>query len=203
MKRPMNRRMFLRGTGAAALAIPFLPSPPPELSPRMAPLPPVNFMALCADHGGVWGANQYPTDAFLTDTVRYAGRDVRYGLLPTQPDANGRLAWSPVCAAPAQRLTPELTRKFNVLRGLDILTASVTPAAIWVISPMICPTGVNRKVFHTATIDQIMAFSDNFYTDADRQSRLTQRSFNLVSGITPKISTAHPLEVVAWLSRLF
>ena len=27
-----------------------------------------------------------------------------------------------------------------------------------------------------------MAFSDNFYTDADRQSRLTQRSFNLISG---------------------
>ena len=139
MKRPMNRRMFLRGTGAAALAIPFLPSLTTRAFAQEAPLPPVgrNFMALCADHGGVWGANQYPTDAILTDTVRYAGRDVRYGLLPTQPDANGRLAWSPVCAAPAQRLTPELTRKFNVLRGLISLTASViTPAAIWVISPM-------------------------------------------------------------------
>ena len=141
-------------------------------------------MALCADHGGVWGANQYPTDAILTDTVRYAGRDVRYGLLPTQPDANGRLAWSPVCAAPAQRLTPELTRKFNVLRGLDIPYRISHHAGghLGNFSDGYVPAGVNRTAYHTATIDQIMAFSDNFYTDADRQSRLTQRSFNLVSG---------------------
>ena len=85
MKRSMNRRMFLRGASGAVMAIPFLPSLTTKAFAQDGPQPQVgkNFLAICSDHGDVWGANQYPSDAILTQTLAYAGRDVRYGLLPT------------------------------------------------------------------------------------------------------------------------
>ena len=67
------------------------------------------------------GANMYPTDALLTQTVDYAGRQVRYGALPTQPAADETsIAWSPVCRAPVDVLTPSVISKTNVLRGIDV-----------------------------------------------------------------------------------
>ena len=58
----VHRRMFLRGAGGAIMAIPFLPS----LTTRAfaQPMPPAAvgacFLAICTDHGDVWGQNQYP-----------------------------------------------------------------------------------------------------------------------------------------------
>ena len=60
-----------------------------------------NFLAICSDHGDVWGANQYPSDAWLTETLDYAGRQARFGRLPVQAGADGRLAWSG-CITPVQ-----------------------------------------------------------------------------------------------------
>ena len=76
-----------------------------------------NFLAICSDHGDIWGANQYPEDGLLTQTMRYAGRDVRYGQLPTQAGMNGRVTWSAIYTADAQQLTPQLASKFNVLKA--------------------------------------------------------------------------------------
>ena len=164
MKRSMNRRMFLRGASGAVMAIPFLPSLTTKAFAQDGPQPQVgkNFLAICSDHGDVW-RNQYPSDAILTQTLAY-GRDVRYGLLPTQPDANGRLNWSAIYSADAQRLTPQLARKFNVMKGLDIPyrighhRGGHLGNFVDVDGPFI--PGVNFSAYQTATIDQVMAYSN-------------------------------------------
>ncbi len=181
MTKTMNRRMFLRGTGGAVMAIPFLPS---LMSQAFAADPdpgPVGkcFFAVGTDHGAIWGKNMYPDDAVLTQTMNYAGRDVRYGDLPSTPNADGKVVFSPMCTASAQLMTPALAKKFNILRGTDFSFpighhrgghlgnfAQKGPIG-----------GVNADAYKTATIDQVMAHSPSFYTAADLDSKMTQRSF--------------------------
>ena len=89
-------------------------------------------------------------------------------------------------SASAQVMTPTLAGKFNILRGVDVPyrighswghqlgnfadSSSGTVAGI-------TPTG-----YHTATIDQVMAYSPNFYSPEDLSTRMTQRSFCIGSG---------------------
>ncbi|MEC8024857.1 MAG: DUF1552 domain-containing protein [Myxococcota bacterium] len=182
MKKQMNRRMFLKGAGGATLAIPFLPSLTTKAFAQAPALPEVgrHFFAVMTGHGDIWSDNLYPADALLDQTQPYAGRDVRYGILPSAADQNGKVSWSPVLTASAQTMTPELASKFNVLRGLDIPYrishsyggflgnfAGNFERAL----PGICGPG-----FTTPTIDQFMAYSDSFYTPADLAQRMTQRS---------------------------
>ena len=70
-----TRRMFLRGLAGSALAIPYLPSvcsrafaqaPIPSIRPR--------FMAICTDHGGVWGQSLYPSSELLTQSAPVGSR---------------------------------------------------------------------------------------------------------------------------------
>ena len=88
--------------------------------------------------------------------------------------------------ASADRLTPALAAKFNVLKGLDIPYrighhrggqlgnfADVDAAFL---------PGVNYAAYQVATIDQVMAYSNGVYTPEDLDRRMTHRSFNLVSG---------------------
>ena len=94
--------------------------------------------------------------------------------------------WSAVYRASANRMTPDLASKFNVLRGLDIPyyighhwgghlgnfagTVNNTTA------------GVSNLEYMTATIDQVMAYSSAVYSPDDLANRMTQRSFNIGSG---------------------
>ena len=96
------------------------------------------------------------------------------------------MAWSPAYTAPSARLTPQLAGKFNVLRGLDIpfrighhygghlgnFAGSVGNTT----------AGVSNLEYMTATIDQVMAYSPSFYSEADLNTRMTQRSFCVASG---------------------
>ena len=123
MKSPTNRRMFLRGAGGAALAIPFLPSLMSRAfaaDPALAP-PGKCFVAISTYQGDIWGQNMYPADELLTAQTPYASWQVRHGPLPTAPSGGGAdLVWSPVLTANASVLTPGLAQKFNVIRGADI-----------------------------------------------------------------------------------
>ena len=103
MKKYPTRRMFLRGSCGAALAIPFLPSLTTKAFAQEAGVAiEPRFLFMRTGHGDVWGANMFPSDALLTDSVTYAGRQVRYGALPTQPAQDETLInWSAVCRAPA------------------------------------------------------------------------------------------------------
>ncbi len=185
MNTSMNRRMFLRGTGGAVMAIPFLPS----LTSRAFAADPGPgtigkcFMAISTYQGEVWGQNMYPAESLLTQETPYAGRQVRYGDLPTTPDANGNVAWSPMCTASASVMTPALAQKFNVLRGMDIC---------WDIGHQngqnlgnFAQSGGARTLEHpfaAPTIDQFMAYSPSFYSQVDLTQNLTQRSMCIGSG---------------------
>ena len=182
MKPPMNRRMFLRGTGGAVMAIPFLPS---LMSQAFAADPdpgPVGkcFFAVGTDHGAIWGKNMYPDDAVLTQTMNYAGRNVRYGDLPSTPNADGKVVFSPMCTASAQVMTPTLAKKFNILRGTDFTFASGHHKGGYLgnfAERNGGLGGINSDAYKTATIDQVMAYSPSFYTQDDLSSKMTQRSF--------------------------
>ena len=187
MKQPMNRRMFLRGSGGAVMAIPFLPS---LMSQAFAADPdpgPVGkcFFMVGTNHGAVWGKNMYPSDAVLTQTMNYAGRNVRYGDLPTAPNADGKMALSPMCTASAQLLTPSLVAKFNILRGIDIPwgighhTGGYLGNFIRRNGDL---AGIPTAPYMTATVDQFMAYSPSFYSEADLNTKMTQRSFCIGSG---------------------
>jgi hypothetical protein len=185
MKNSMNRRMFLRGAGGAVLAIPFLPSlltkayaadPGPGPSGKC-------FMAISTFQGDIWGKNMYPDDALLTQETPFAGRQVRYGALPTAQDVFGDVSWSPVLKAASSVMTPSLAQKFNVLRGMDICwnighhygqnlgNFTQSGGATTHMSPYAAPT-----------IDQFLAYSPSFYSEEDLASRMTQRSMCIRSG---------------------
>ncbi|MBR57534.1 MAG: hypothetical protein CMH54_05680 [Myxococcales bacterium] len=180
MSPAMNRRQFLRGAGGAALAIPFLPS---MVSRAFASCSdpgaiPKCFFAIGTGHGGIWGSNMYPSDSLLTQSMDYAGQQVRYGNLPAQTSL------SPTCTA--QALTPELISKFNVLRAIDIPyrighhSGGYLGNFAQTVGTSIEGTDASR--FTTATIDQIIAWSDNFYCENDLNALMTQRSFCTVNG---------------------
>ena len=65
-------------------------------------------MAISTFQGDIWGKNMYPDDALLTQETPYAGRQVRYGALPTGVDAFGDVSWSPVLKAAGSVMTPSL-----------------------------------------------------------------------------------------------
>ena len=191
MNTRMNRRMFIRSAGGAALAIPFLPSLTTRAFAQEGPAISVgrNFLAICSDHGDIWGANQYPEDGLLTQTMRYAGRDVRYGQLPTQAGMNGRVTWSAIYTADAQQLTPQLASKFNVLKGLDI------PYRIGHHNGGHLGNFLNVDAAFLAGIDSKLtkplpliksAYSNQVYTPDDLQQRMTHRSFHRSQAILSK-----------------
>ena len=186
MKDIMNRRMFLRGASGAIMAIPFLPSLTSKAfaaDPGPGPIGKC-FMAIITEHGGIWGSNQYPSDALLTQTMNYAGRDVRYGNLPSTPDNSGNVVFSPMYTASAQMMTPALTKKFNVLRGLDLPyrishLKGILGNLAATDSGRFGDTMIEGRDYHCATIDQFIAHSPSFYAEADLKSKMTQRSFCL------------------------
>ena len=167
------------------MAIPFLPSlvsrafandPDPGAVPK-------RFLAMSTMLGEIWGQNMYPDESILTQTVDYAGRQVRFGSLPATLNESGTVAFSPMCSANSQLMTPVLASKFNILRGLDIpynmghhegvhlgnFAGHFTQAA----------GGIPSKVYLNPTIDQVMAFAPNFYSPEDLSAKMTQRSFRL------------------------
>jgi hypothetical protein len=184
MKKPMNRRLFLRGAGGAAMAIPFLPSlmsrafaaePKPGAAPRC-------FMAMSTSMGEVWGKNMYPDQALLTQKMSYAGRDVRYGNLPATADNTGNVAWSPMCTAGKDLMTPALAAKFNVVRGLDVPYNFGHHEGVHLgnfAGHHGGTAGIPDDQYLVPTIDQVMAYSPSFYTPEDLSAKMTQRSFGL------------------------
>ena len=150
------------------------------------PKPGKCFMAICTDHGEIWGKNMYPNDALLNQTMNYAGREVRYGNLPTTPDQNGNVVWSPMCTASAQVMTPTLAQKFNILRGVDMpyVMGHHTGIHLGNFAGTIGNKtgGISNLEYMTATIDQVMAYSPSFYTEADLNTKMTQRSFCVHGG---------------------
>lgn len=158
-----TRRMFLRGTGGALLAIPFLDS----LAPRSARAGgsnglPRRFAAFSTGHGGIRGANMFPADATLTASQAYAGHQVRRGALGLAVDG-GVASLSPVLSGSSSVFTSTLAAKLNVLRGLDagFYLAHTTGVHLGNLAghdEALAPVSERRP-----TIDQVLAYSTTFY----------------------------------------
>jgi len=128
----------------------------------------------------------YPPDELLKQTMSYAGRDIRFGPLMAQAN-NGMASLSPCLTASSGTLTPAMLAKMNVIRGLDI------PYRIghhdggylgnFAGTLENNTGGVNNDKKGAPTIDQFLAYSPSFYTQEDLDSKMTQRSFSIGSGI--------------------
>ncbi|MFT3767945.1 MAG: DUF1552 domain-containing protein [Minicystis sp.] len=167
MSTKISRRMVLRGALGFTLAIPFLPS----VLPSSAKAGPTSsgrkrFVAIGTEHGGIWQGNMYPADATLTDTKKYAGRDVRRGKLALAMDS-GKASLSPVLTADATKLTAKLAAKMNVLRGLDVTfyLAHNRGGHLGDYADNDGNLNGEQGIAHVPTIDQVMAWSPSFYGD--------------------------------------
>ncbi|MCA9583244.1 MAG: DUF1552 domain-containing protein, partial [Myxococcales bacterium] len=162
MARKIPRRLVLRGAGGAVLALPWLPSLTPRGQAQPSANRPRRFIAMRTEHGGIRGANTYPTDGMLTETLPYAGYGVRRGDLVVSSNG-GTASVSPMLSAPNGVFTPALAAKMNVLRGLDIPFyishhrggtlgnyGDTDTAGDWPLHP---------------TCDQVLAWSNKFYGD--------------------------------------
>jgi hypothetical protein len=161
-----SRRMFLRGLGGFALAIPFLPSIADQKIAKAAPGDRKRFVAFGTQHGGIWQASMYPNEATLASTQNYAGRQVRRGALSLST-SNGIASLSPVLSAPSDRFTSALASKMNVLRGLDVsfYLAHHRGGHLGNFAENDGNGTDAQGLEHIPTIDQVLAFSEKFYGD--------------------------------------
>lgn len=157
-----SRRLFLRGVGGAALALPFLPSLA-ERPAKAGPQTTRRLIAIRNEHGGVLRSNMFPADATLTESAPYAGYSVRRGDLALSVDG-ATASLSPILSAPSDRLTPALVQKMNVLSGLDLpyYIAHHRGGSLGNYSDTdYAPYQGQPRI----TIDQLLAYSPSFYGD--------------------------------------
>lgn len=167
LRRP-SRRQFLQGAAGFTLALPLLES---LLGDAEAGLPPYathpRFVAMTTQHGGVWGANMWPSDAMLSgQTQLYPGHVGRYGTL--DPQIDGSVAsLSPVLSGSSSLLTPQIASKMNLLRGLDVpfYLGHNTGGELGNFAGHFDVPPESPMTMHRPTIDQVMAYSPSFYPD--------------------------------------
>ena len=165
-----TRRQVLRGAAGFTLALPLLPS----LLPRTAGAGgamgtrPRRFVALCTEHGGVWGANMFPGDETFTQTDEYAARTIRRGDLSATA-VGQEMRISPVLSASVDDLTPERMATLNVIRGVDA-TFYIGHHRGGHLGNYASNDGNGadgRDLWERPcpTIDQVMAWSEHFHPD--------------------------------------
>jgi hypothetical protein len=171
--RGFERRQFLRGAGGAWLMLPFLPSLLPRSArAQAAARPPKKFIYVGTEHGGGSVANTYGTQGTVDNTSVeiFAGNTANYAPLAlTTSGANASL--SPILTASSSLLTSSIAKKMNVLRGVDFANHVGHQDG--------CHLGNNsaqvgdRSATFTpmVTIDQLMAYSPNFYTAGAPRAR--------------------------------
>lgn len=174
MKRVVvSRRQILRGAGNFSLTLPFLPSLVPvkayAATAVIARQP--RLVWFCSNHGGVFEKTMYPNDAWLTQSMPlYTDHTIRWGTM--QPASNnGDTVLSDIARAPSSKLTPALAAKINVIRGLDVpwYIAHNTGGHLgnYARNDGNGGDGVAVQSKPTPTIDQLLAYSNKFYTSME------------------------------------
>jgi hypothetical protein len=156
-----GRRQFLRAVGGGLIAMPFLESLlPKEARSQSAPTPKF-FAAMTTGHGSVWFENMFPSQGLITETGEYAGRTIRRGDL-TPEDVDGKAQLSPVLRASADRLSPAIASKLNVIAGFDVpyYLGHHSGGHLGNFGPNANDAGIGEA---SPTIDQVMAYSPSFY----------------------------------------
>lgn len=168
-RRRITRRQVLVGAGGFSLGLPFLPSlvPGPAFAQDPEFVQPPRFFMLTSDHGGVFESAMFPDESLLTETLDlYSGHQISQGTLVRSVNGD-RAEVAPMLSGPADVLTEALVGKMNVLRGLDIpfYIAHHTGGHLGNFARNDGNGEQGQGLGPMPTIDQLMAWSDNFYTD--------------------------------------
>ena len=157
----VSRRQILRGAGGASLSLPFLPSlvPAPAHANVTFEIAP-NFAAITSIHGGVENGNMLPDEGWLSEERDlYEGHKVRQGDLRMQKKLSNTLD--------ADELNTSLINKVNVITGLDVAHYGGHHSGH--LGNYAERTQVPKDVLNpVVSIDQIMAYSGNFYRTSPR-----------------------------------
>jgi hypothetical protein len=196
----LSRRQVLRGAFGATLAIPLLRSLLPEKEARASYTTRKYFVSMQTEHGCAWGKNMYPGDATLTEKRNYAGHEIRSGrLVPLKAD--GKATLCPILSASATTLTDKLAAKLNVIRGLDIPIGGTGHSPCTALGNYAHNAGEGVAgavpLPYLPTIDQIMAWSPNFYSDLSsiRERALVAASESSYNYSNPKARTG-PVQAI-------
>ncbi|MEN0061289.1 MAG: DUF1552 domain-containing protein [Myxococcota bacterium] len=169
----MNRRMFLRTAGGAAVTIPVLGS----LLPAHAAEPSsIRFVAMATQHGGIWGEHMWPTDATLNET-QDIGHTIRRGDL-SWVEQGGDVVLSQVLTARGHHLTPSVRDQLALIRGVDVpfYISHHTGGYLGNYGRNDTEFETDNPVPYHPTIDQVMAWSEGFYGSL---LGVTQRSVHI------------------------
>jgi hypothetical protein len=174
--RNVSRRQLLVGASGFCLGLPVLRSLLPR-DVKAAPSMERRFVAFASDHGGVDESAMFPADSQLTSTMNlYTGHDVRRGNLVRSVDGDVA-SLSEVLRGPADRLSASLVSKMNVIRGMDIpwYIAHHTGGHLgnYARNDGNGEDGAAVQASPMPSIDQIMAWSSNFYSNL---SGVTERA---------------------------
>ena len=80
---------------------------------------PRRMIVMTTEHGSVWNRWMHPDESMARQLLPHPLHEVHFGTLTPRLEDNDRVI-SPVLRAPAERLSAELVRKMNVIRGLDV-----------------------------------------------------------------------------------
>ncbi|MEM6989919.1 MAG: DUF1552 domain-containing protein [Myxococcota bacterium] len=144
----------------------------PSLLPREAAarggLVQPRFVAITTEHGAIWPENMAPGDGTVSETTNYAGHEIRRGDLSRTVEGD-RANLSAVISGASDRLTDALVSKMNVIRGLDVpfYIAHHRGGHLGNFADNNGDggDGAVAQGSPTPTIDQQMAWSDEFYSD--------------------------------------
>jgi hypothetical protein len=180
----ISRRQLLLGAGGAMLALPVLPSllettaygadPTYKRRPRL--------YWLCTDHGGAFESSMFPSAALASNRQQlFPDHEIGAGALTSSVNGDARVV-SPILSASSSRFSETLLGKMNVLYGLDVpfYIAHNTGLHLGNYARNDGNGGDGKAVQSDPrpTIDQLMAWSPNFYDDL---SMIRERSMIMSS----------------------
>lgn len=177
-----SRRQFLVGTGGFTLALPFLPSLFANTAQAQAFTAKPRFVGMATHHGAAWAKNMFPDASTLTNAVQlYSDHQIKSGALKaTQNGSNASLCT--VLSAPSSALSDRMVAKLNVIRGLDMpfYLSHNTGGHLGNYARSdregVESDYVSKLGGYIPTIDQVMAWSNSFYTDL---GSIKQRTLNI------------------------
>ncbi len=176
MSLPIGRRRFLRGAGGVAVGLPFLPSLDSRRASAQTPVYPKQryLLWMTHGHGGAYESAMFPADSLLDQSsALFSDHAIRWGRLQASTNG-GQTTLSPVLRAATTEFPAALVNKLNVLRGIDVPFYIAHHTGGHLGNYARCD-GANANTgsdggkvgaFPRPTIDQIMAWSPNFYGNA-------------------------------------
>lgn len=208
----LSRRQLL----AALSTVPFLRALAPGTARAQGMPMPKFYVHFCTGHGAVWNQNMYPAAASPV-TMSYGGRTVRKQAL-TLNVSGGRAGLSPVLSGDSGVFTQALASKMNVVQGLDwpLYVGHHTGGHLGNIarndgSGEAMGDGAIVGQHPRVTVDQLMAWSPEFYPDLSgvRERVITMGNRISYTWANPSTRSGAIQEVTGsrdshtWYDRLF